>query len=393
MKGLRLYLVGSALIMILYLIAQYSKPQPTDWTATYLKEDKIPYGLYILHQEIAAIFPEAVIHPSRERIYNTLKNKNFSNTSYLLVAGSIKLDEPDYKELLKFMRAGNDVFIATYELGDVLSKNLKSDIGIRFDGLTPKAMPVRFTNPMLDSTRYYRLDKDFGHQYFKKLDTVRAISLGKNYRGQTNFVKYNFGKGALYLLPDPKLLTNINLLHPEGAAYVANALSQLPVSKTLIWDENNTLGDTADSSILRVIFAHQPLAWAYNLALFALVLFVIYEMKRRQRIIPVIAPLKNSSVEFVKVVGKVYYQQRDNRDIASKKITYLLEYIRTTYRLKTAKADMELATVLIARSGADEQTVNELFSLINLISSQNQVNDSQLINLNKLIEKFYKQVQ
>ena len=57
MKGLRLYLVGSALAMVLYLLAQYYKPKPTNWDATYVKEDKIPFGLYILYHELESLFP------------------------------------------------------------------------------------------------------------------------------------------------------------------------------------------------------------------------------------------------------------------------------------------------------------------------------------------------
>jgi hypothetical protein len=37
MKGLKLYLVISAVFVIVYVVAQYYKPKPTDWTPTYLK--------------------------------------------------------------------------------------------------------------------------------------------------------------------------------------------------------------------------------------------------------------------------------------------------------------------------------------------------------------------
>ncbi|MGY0040074.1 hypothetical protein [Pedobacter sp. NJ-S-72] len=58
---MKLYLIGSATALILYLAAQYYKPKPTDWSPSYLKEDKIPYGLYILDHEKTAVFPEAII--------------------------------------------------------------------------------------------------------------------------------------------------------------------------------------------------------------------------------------------------------------------------------------------------------------------------------------------
>lgn len=398
MKGLRLYLIGSAVLLILYLVAQYYKPKQTDWTPTYLKEDKIPFGLYILHHEINTIFPNTTIQTSRLRAYNTLKNKNFKNTNYLFIGGALKFDAADYKELVKFMEQGNHVFIATYDLGNLLSDTLKLTISSTFNIRQDEHTPINFVNPALKSADSYRFDKGLGDQYFKEIDTSAATVLGEmEYGGMKygsfNFVKYSFGKGGLYILPNPQLLTNYNLLNPEGAEYVAKVLSYLPVGKTLIWDESNTLGSAADTSPLQVILKHAPLRWAYYLALGGLLIFIFFEMKRRQRIIPVITSLKNSSVDFVTVVGKVYYQQRDNRDIAQKKISYFLEYIRTTYRLKTTAIDEELITSIIAKSGVSEETVRPLCQTIITINSNYSVNDSKLIELNKLIEKFYQQAE
>ena len=393
MKGLKLYLIVSAILLVLYLVAQYYKPRQTDWTTTYLKEDKIPFGLYILDHVLQDIFPGAVISTSKVPVYNTLKNKNFKNTSYIFVTGSLKLDSLDRHELMRFMKAGNHVFIATYDAGKILSKQLKLSIKSSANFNEERKTPIHFINPLLNPSHKYYLNKGLGNQYFNQLDTSRAIALGKDKNDRTNFVKYTFGAGALYILPNPQLLTNYNLLTPAGADYAAKALSYLPVSDTLLMDEYSNRGTITDNSILRVIFAHQTLAWAYTIALAGLLLFVLFEMKRRQRIIPVIEPLKNSSVDFVKVVGRVYYQQRDNRDITEKKISYFLEYVRTNYRLKTTAINDELAAALIVKSGAPQDTIKALFDRIYQINKMNKVTDEQLISINKLIEKFYKQVQ
>lgn len=393
MKSLKLYLIVSTVLLVLYLVAQYYKPKQTDWTPTYLKEDKIPFGLYILDHELQDIFPGAVVSTSNLPVYNTLKDKNFKNTSYIFVTAKLKLDSLDCRELIRFMKAGNHVFMATYDAGKVLSKQLKLSIKSSVSFIKERKVAISFINPLLNPAHKYYQDRGLGNQYFNQLDTSRVTALGKDENGRTNFVKYTFGAGALYILPDPQLLTNYNLLSPDGADYAAKALSYLPVSKMLIMDEYSNRGTTVDSSILRVIFAHQPLAWAYTLAVSGLLLFVLFEMKRRQRIIPVIDPLKNSSVDFVKVVGRVYYQQRDNRDITEKKISYFLEFVRTNYRLKTTTIDDELAAALILKSGAPEETVKALFDHIHKINNLNKVTDEQLISINKLIEKFYKQVQ
>lgn len=393
MRGLRLYLICSAIVMLAYLTAQYYKPKPTDWKPTYLKEDKIPYGTYILYQELGHIFPESVLSPSRLPVYNTLKDKNFSNTNYFFISGEVRMDEYDYQELVKYMERGNNVFIAAYKLSDRLADTLNLRMNSVSNFGNKKATGINFVNSDLRRRHWYAFNNGLGDQYFSKLDTLRATALGRNVKGEVNYVKYTYGKGALYVLPSPQLLSNYNILNPSGADYIGKVFSFLPPAKQIIWDENNTKGNVDDASVLRVLFRNDQLRWAYYLAILGLLLFVFFEMKRRQRVIPVIEPLKNTSVDFVKVVGKVYYQQRDNRDIAQKKISYFLAYIRTNYRLKTTLLNGSFVTDLVVKSGATEDLVQPLVLMINQLNGAPVVNDGELINLNKLIEKFYKQVQ
>jgi hypothetical protein len=393
MKGLRRYLIVSAVFLVAYLVAQYYKPTATNWVSTYLKEDKIPFGTYILFNEMHDLFPKTDVRVTRDPIYNTLKDIDFKNTSYLLISHSIEVDKLDFKELINFVEKGNNAFIAAFDFGKTLRDTLKLEIGSSYNYSVEKSTGVNFTNPALKANSDYTFGKQIAEQYFSSFDTSRVTILGKNVEGKPNFIRYTYGKGSIYILPNPQLLTNYSLLNPLGADYAAKALSYLPVSENLLWDEHNTRGNIDDSAILRVIFKNEPLRWAYYIAMAGLIIFVLFEMKRRQRIIPVIEPLKNSSLDFVKVVGKVYYQQRDNSDIARKKINYFLEHIRSTYVLKTGSLDNELKQALHFKSGVPEDTIDQLFIIVNGINSNQYVDDNSLINLNKLIERFYKQAQ
>ncbi len=393
MKGLKLYLIISGIFVVIYVVAQYYKPKPTDWSPSYLKEDKIPFGTYILHKEIGSLFPSSGIRVSRQPVYNTLKGTNYLQSNYLIIAGTIKFDKYDYQEMEHYLRRGNDVFIAAFELGEMLNDTLKIKTSTLFNMGKSASAGINFTNPILKAHLNYVFDKGLGNQYFDISEAKNLIILGKNQYGNANYVRYSFGKGNLYLLPNPQLLTNYSLINQQGAEYAAKALSYLNKKNLIIWDESNTRGNIDDDAILRVLFKYPPLKWAYLITLFSLLIFVLFEIKRRQRIIPVMQPLLNSSVDFVKVVGKVYYQQRNNNDLANKKISYLLEFIRSNYRLKTNKLNTEFLHNLIHKSGGDEETTAALLTTISQINGGAKVDDNQLISLNKLIEQFYKQVQ
>ena len=116
-------------------------------------------------------------------------------------------------------------------------------------------------------------------------------------------------------------------------------------------------------------------------------------MKRRQRIIPIIEPLKNSTVEFANVVGQVYYEQRNNMNIAQKMIIFFYEHLRTKYYLKTNPLDNEFIERLSQKTGIELSFARELIGHIKYVLVQHQVGDHELIRLNQLIEQFYKKTR
>jgi len=391
MSGLKKYLIIGSILMLAYLVAQYFKPTPTNWTATYLSDDKIPFGTYILRQRINDILPGTTVKTLRSAVYNNLKERSVGKSNYFIIGSSVKVDQLDYQQMVKYMKAGNNIFIAAYQIKGILLDTLKLSITSDFNFQNKRKYPINFVNPNVKRALDYYFDKGISQQYFNKIDTAKAIVLGKMENAKANFVQYKYGNGALYILPNPQLLTNYSLLREDGADYAAKALSYLPKAESFLWDEQFTRKDTSDGSVFRVLFRYDELRWAYYIALLSLVVFVLYEMKRRQRIIPIIERPKNSSVEFVNVVGRVYYQQHNNRDIAEKKIIYWLEYIRNKYRIKTIVLDQEFSQALTSKSGANADLIDEILAQIRDIKTGQMVRDDQLIQLNKNIEEFYKQ--
>ncbi|MBS1531258.1 MAG: hypothetical protein JSU01_13210 [Bacteroidetes bacterium] len=181
-------------------------------------------------------------------------------------------------------------------------------------------------------------------------------------------------------------------MNTDGADFAAKALSYMPVSSILYWDHFQNSDFLEDRSPMRVFFSYPSLQWAYYIALFGLVIFILYEMKRRQRIIPVIEPLKNTSVDFANVVGQVYYEQRNNANLAQKKILYFMEYLRTNYYLKTNTLDQDFMDRLAQKTGIERSFAEEIVMHMLYIKGQ-RVSDAELIKLNQLIEQFYRKTR
>jgi hypothetical protein len=396
MKDLKIYLTIAFSLLIVYCVIQYNRPKPIDWNPTYLNTDKIPYGTYVAYHQLNDIFPGATIRSSRQPVYNTLSDTLWENKyqlgSYLIVAPKVDLDEYDYKLMLNYIEKGNAVFIATFYVNQFLKDKLKLNINSERSLSITKKTKLNFTNPALNSPKYYAFDRQIGAQYFSKFDTSKAVVLGKNENQHSNFIRYQFGKGYLYLMPSPDYFINYNLLKQAGNDYAAKALSYLPTKGEIIWDEYFSAGaEGVGDSPMRVFLSHQELKWAYFIALFSMLFFVLYEVKRRQRIIPIADPLQNTTVDFVKVVGQVYYQQRNNLNIASKKVAFFLEHIRSRYQLKTNSIDREFVKTLTSKSGVNADLIEQIFKHIDDVQNGKQMNDKELIKLNYLTEQFYQQ--
>ncbi|WP_231491049.1 DUF4350 domain-containing protein [Pedobacter sp. Leaf170] len=387
MKGYKIYFAIGLILILVYLIAQFNKPTPTDWSPSYKKESKIPYGTYILYNQLQDVLPGVKKQASAMPIYNTLKGKNYTNASYLIIAPQIKITKVDFEQIKKFTSAGNKVFIASYTLGNHAEEALKIKTAYNFN---KDGSSINFTNPALKTVVNYGFDKGIGNQYYRSIDTAKATVLGVDANNKPNFISYNFGKGALYVIAGPGFYSNCNMLDKYGPEYAAKTLSYLKGTNTLIFDDYYNIVDAGETNILRVFFKHPELKYAYYLCIFSLLLFVFYDIKRRQRIIPIADPYTNTSVEYAQVVGSVYYHEHNNLDIAQKKISYLLEHLRSRYYIRTNEIDSAFAITLMQKTGINEAMAKSLTRYITQIPTLKNYSDSELIGLNQIIEDFYK---
>lgn len=388
MKDFKIYLIIASILLALYLTAQFNRPKATDWTVTLQSTDKMPFGTYILHNLIGDIFPGANFLSFREPAYNVVTDHHLKNSTYIVIANRVNLNEYDYDKVVQFVKAGSDVLISASDFGSTLKKKLKIETG--YESSKNDAIRLGFTSKSV-SINKYAVDHDCTNGYFTSFDSVKFIVLGQNEFQHSNFIKIGMGRGSLYLNASPLMFSNYSLLQDQGAVYVPAVLSYLHISKNLIWDDYYSQGRKENSSSFRVFLANPLLRNALYISFSALLLYVLYQMKRRQRIIPIIEPLHNTTLDFVNVVGQVYYEQRDNRNIAQKKAAYFLEHLRTKYNLKTTVLNEEFGEALAHKSGVETTLIKDLLIQVSSMRSGAKVSDQDLIQLNKNIEQFYLQ--
>ena len=157
----------------------------------------------------------------------------------------------------------------------------------------------------------------------------------------------------------------------------------------IFWFIKNQDGQVISKSPMRYILNQPALKSAWYVFLIGTLIFMFFNAKRKQRIIPIKKPLPNTTVDFTKTIGNLYYQEGDHDNIINKKIVYFLEKIRNTYLIDTNKQlDEEFIKKLHLKSGKEISDIQRAIFLIN--SYRNNPNTSieeDLIQMNKAIEK------
>jgi hypothetical protein len=385
--------VGGA--VLLYVLVQLASPKQYDWTVTFSHDDKNPYGAYALFELMPTLFSERRIDHHFKTVYE-VKDEIKPDQNIFILASEFQGDKTDTEVLLNHVERGGNVFISAQSFKGVFRDTLKIKLRDSFisDFTSQKndSTWIEFSNPSLHQDARYWFAKGNTSIHFREFDTLNTTAIARNSEGDPVTVRVKRGKGSFILNTTPLAFTNIYLLSSNNHEFVAATLSALP-DKNVLWTEYYHIGRMESGSPLRFILTTEPLAWAYYLTVTAVLVFMVFEAKRKQRIIPIIKPLQNTSLEFVATIGNLYYQHGDHKNIADKKIAFLLDFIRTHYFVRANVFNEEFYETLSKKSGHTLDEIRELFKLVILVNSSTMISSGQLMTLNRKIEDFFNRKQ
>jgi hypothetical protein len=384
MKGFKLYIGIIVALILLAVLAIYNQPKEIDWTATLAKEDKIPFGTFVLNQNIYSLFPNKNIRESNLDVYRLIRQENSKNSQLLIITKTFKIGKTEFNSLVKWVEKGNKIFIAAYNLDNNFTNYFKIKLGFK---MSDDDVILKFTNPLLAKEKY-AFSKNTANVYFSNRLRSYQKSLANIENGNSNFIALKVKKGTIYVCPNPLIFSNYNLINTKNRKAVSNMLSYLSADKPLITTNyylNNTIGE---ESILATIFKFTELKWAYYLALVTLVIYILVNVKRKQRAIPLITPLQNTSLNFVSTVSQIYFQQKDHTQLAQKKVYHFIEFVKQKYRLQQ-NDNILFIEQLSAKSGVNEELVTKIIIMAEKIKKNKTVTELQLIEISNLIDKFY----
>lgn len=473
MTSLRWYLLGLLTLFGVFVAVEYYRPRPIDWRPTYLSKDKIPYGGYVLFDQLPQLLGTDSIEIVRVAAFNkltgianspdedrneqdkeetmqsesstddvdtdsatweadsvvvtrattnsdsatlnapasmaTAASRNIdllpARANYLFIDEDINLGAPDLRALLRYVAQGHEVFIAAESFGNNYgTTGLTDSLGFHSTALKPSlprpgaahlatdSVRLRFTHPQLRGPQYslpaasaaYRLTVDAGR---------RGATLATDEQNRAVLIRLDYGKGHFYLCSVPIAFTNYFLLQPRTTGFAAGALSYLP-PRPAWWDEYEKTGPVGQQSLLRVLMAHDALRAALYLTLVGGLLLVLVTARRRQRIIPLLKPLPNTTLLFTRTVASLYRQGSSHALIAEKKVSLFLDYLRTRFQEPNPDfSDEAFRERLAQKAGLPRPRVDELLRLVNFARTAPQITDQELLKLSRALGDFRREAR
>jgi hypothetical protein len=390
MRKRPLVLVPIVVFLLSLASCQVKKEKLLDRRVTLKRRDELPYGTKVAYDGLSYLFPNSTISINEKPISGLSSTEG--KKVYLIIGGSVDPSPAEINSLLDFIGEGNHVFISARSYGDSLLHTLGLKASYQYAGERPMdSLQVSIYQPLTGDSLSFCYPGDSFDGWIEGFDPQYTTVLGRDHRGRPGFVRFNYkGGGTLYLQFAPLAFSNFFLLHKQNIAYYQDAMSYLPATaQEVIWD-NYFTAPRVHGSALSYILGQKSLAWAFWLALLLILLIYLFESKRRQRPIPVILPLQNTSLDFVQTIGRLYFQRRDNHNLATKMVMHFQDLVRTRYNLTATAMDEELVSRLAHRTGFQHEALSRLVGYMRTLPSKAYVPDEELMDFHRQLDAFYK---
>lgn len=421
------------LLMLGIIIAiEVSLPRKFSWTPTFSRNDKQPFGSYVFDEILTSSLSEG--YTLSGETFSQMCRDSFSKPRCILTVNTdLDLSNEDVCAILRLAEQGNKIFL----VASSLSENILDTLGIEeetgyfsfkrlkyyanhvakrdtlvLQDSVQKEKRYSFYGPFIESYFYWvssavdsiALQKDSVFEVIPdkntaltRADTVKYRVLAKDTAGFPVALSFSVGKGRVCLVSTPLVFTNYGMLDGHNAEYIFGVLAEgrnLPLVRTQAYGKNQV----EQQSPLRFILSQEPLKWSLYFCMVCIILCMVFTAKRKQRAIPVFKEPQNKSLEFIQLVGTLYYQKRDYTDLVRKKYIYFTEYLKCTtgIRIEAEADDDELYRKLAEKTGTDAASLKKLLSELRQIQTRNiKLTESEMRKyidrMNQLMNTYFKE--
>lgn len=432
MKSSRNFLFAMLVLFVLFCLLQVNLPKKFVWSPTFSHVDKQPFGCFVFDSVLTQSLPNGY-HVTKKTFFQLDQEHAKEKISVLMVVDQQNLKQLDVKYLCNIARRGGKVMVvasSSFDDGrnadtvvvDELERTFKVKIedGTYFSLRGILSGLKAHDNDMYDTIYWNNRETMYAAQPYKMfynmvggtlfVDSVPKVkrlaytlsTAGYDYKHDSLYVgdftsfdtivdekerieridtfaikkvptavSVPYGKGEVIFVSSPLLFTNYGMLEGNTSVYIFRLMSylaDLPVYRTEAYVKTDAML-VAEQSPFREFIKRPPLRWALYLALLGVVLFMIFTARRRQRVIPIISKPANRSLEFIQLIGTLYYQRKDHVDLVRKKFKLFAEELRKTagVDISDVNTDDREYLLLAEKTGMNSDRLKKVIRQIRLV--------------------------
>lgn len=432
MKSSRNFLFAMLVLFVLFCLLQVNLPKKFVWSPTFSHVDKQPFGCFVFDSVLTQSLPNGY-HVTKKTFFQLDQEHAKEKISVLMVVDQQNLKQLDVKYLCNIARRGGKVMVvasSSFDDGrnadtvvvDELERTFKVKIedGIYFSLRGILSGLKAHDNDMYDTIYWNNRETMYAAQSYRMfynmvggtlfVDSVPKVkrlaytlsTAGYDYKHDSLYVgdftsfdtivdekerieridtfaikkipvavSVPYGKGEVIFVSSPLLFTNYGMLEGNTSVYIFRLMSylaDLPVYRTEAYVKTDAML-VAEQSPFREFIKRPPLRWALYLALLGVVLFMIFTARRRQRVIPIMSKPANRSLEFIQLIGTLYYQRKDHVDLVRKKFKLFAEELRKTagVDISDVNTDDREYLLLAEKTGMNSDRLKKVIRQIRLV--------------------------
>uniref|UniRef100_UPI0040277584 DUF4350 domain-containing protein n=1 Tax=Segatella hominis TaxID=2518605 RepID=UPI0040277584 len=432
MKSSRNFLFVMLVLFVLFCLLQVNLPKKFVWSPTFSHVDKQPLGCFVFDSVLTQSLPNGY-HVTKKTFFQLDQEHAKEKISVLMVVDQQNLKQLDVKYLCNIARRGGKVMVVASSSFDdgrnadtVVVDELERTFNVRIEDGTYFSLRgilaglKAHDNDMYDTIYWNNRETMYAAQSYRMfynmvggtlfVDSVPKVkrlaytlsTAGYDYKLDSLYVgdftsfdtivdekerieridtfaikkvptavSVPYGKGEVIFVSSPLLFTNYGMLEGNTFVYIFRLMSylaDLPVYRTEAYVKTDAML-VAEQSPFREFIKRPPLRWALYLALLGVVLFMIFTARRRQRVIPIMSKPANRSLEFIQLIGTLYYQRKDHVDLVRKKFKLFAEELRKTagVDISDVNTDDREYLLLAEKTGMNSDRLKKVIRQIRLV--------------------------
>ncbi len=417
-------------LAVLLLLAIMLLTSCNKWRETYEHDEDIPYGLDLLPGVLQTRFAGSEYQEvDVDWLLDEAHHTDGNQLLYLAIAPGLAYTKDEARELLDIAQQGGHVLLAAHELANAVLDTFGLDSCLHHAELTAyfsTSEAVKLQSARGD-TMTFPLRTEYSEswlagRYPRRTEACLPTAVDllattvDGYASDSTYtpwmIRFKHGRGTIDLLTMPIVLTNIYVVDRQGQRIIEEVLSFYPQSPSkVVYDRERYSTAEAvelanrpprpdpqhgprsgpDDTLLAYVLTRPALATAWYTSLLGMLLFLIVGAKRRQRVVPLVQPRRNTTHDHLQNISLLYLSRPDNLLMVRKQLALFEAYCQRRFGLKPLRDEADRAKFLRLQ-GVKAADLDTALRYRNSSKRQEYVTDGGLVRLIRTLQNIYRGV-